>query len=89
MKRAVREYLSMIGSRGGRKSRRSLDPETARGMVRIREARRAFRRFHARCFWSHDPGYRVEEADIPWIAEQLMRYGGRAGWKKGASLLCS
>ena len=86
MKRAVREYLSQIGSRGGRKSRRSLDPETARGMVRIREARRAFRLFHARCFWSYDPGYRVDEADIPWIAEQLMRYGGRAGWEKGAKL---
>lgn len=31
----------MIGSLGGRKSRRALDPETARNMVRAREANRA------------------------------------------------
>ena len=86
MKSEVRKYLSQIGSRGGRRSRRDLDPETARQMVRVREARRAFRRFAARCFWSHDPGYVVRADDIPWIAEQLMRYGGRAGWEIGAKL---
>ena len=80
MDRAVREYLSKIGSRGGRTSRRELTPETARGMVRLREARRAFREFHASCFWSTDPGYLVTTTDIPWVAERLMTYGGRRGW---------
>ena len=44
----VRKYLAAIGQRGGRKSRRVLDTETARQMVRAREARRAQRRRYAR-----------------------------------------
>ncbi len=43
--RDIRRYLARIGARGGRKSRRTLDAETARAMVRVREARRAFRRY--------------------------------------------
>jgi hypothetical protein len=39
----IRRYLAEIGARGGRKSRRKLDPETAREMVRVREAKRAER----------------------------------------------
>lgn len=81
MKGSVRAYLAEIGRRGGRKSRRALEPETARGMVRIREARRAFRRFHARCFWSYDPDYVVGPADVAWVAEQLRRHGGRDAWE--------
>lgn len=56
-------------------------------MVRVRDARRAYRRFHARCFWSFDPSYRVGEADIAWVAEQLRRHGGRDAWQV-ASRLC-
>lgn len=41
----VRKYLSAIGQRGGQKSRRVLDAETARDMVRVREARRAYARY--------------------------------------------
>ena len=37
----LKQYLAEIGRRGGIRSRRALDPETARRMVRIREARRA------------------------------------------------
>ena len=44
---ALSQYFAEIGRRGGIKSRRALDPETARRMVRIREARRAARRAHA------------------------------------------
>jgi hypothetical protein len=44
----VKSYLAEIGSRGGRKSRRTLDPDTARAMVRVREARRAHRAYRAR-----------------------------------------
>jgi hypothetical protein len=78
---AVRTYLSEIGRRGGRKSRRALDPAIAREMVRVREARRAYRRFHASCFWSFDPGYRIGPADVAWVAEQLRRHGGREAWE--------
>ncbi len=86
MKPAVRAYLAEIGRRGGKRSRRTLPPETAREMVRLREARRAFARFRVRCFWSSPAEYTVTMADIPWVARQLMTYGGREGWQVGARL---
>jgi len=86
MDRQVKNYLAEIGRRGGRKSRRSLDPDTARAMVRVREARRAYRRFHAGCFWSFDPEYNVRAADIPWVAGQLRKHGGRAEWEVAEAL---
>ena len=43
----VRKYLSEIGRRGGIRSRRVLEPETARRMVDIREARRIARRTYS------------------------------------------
>jgi hypothetical protein len=86
MDASVRAYLSRIGRRGGLKSRRCLDSTTAREMVRLRDARRAFRRFHTQCFWSSDPGYTITAHDIPWVAKQLMKFGGRAGWEAGARL---
>jgi len=82
----VRKYLSEIGRRGGRKSRRALDPTTARDMVRVREARRAFRRFRTTCFWSYRPDLHLGLADVSWVAEQLMRYGNRQAWRVGARL---
>ena len=82
----TRRYLAEIGRRGGRKSRRRLEPGTAREMVRLREARRAYRKFHAHCFWSSPLEFRVEQSDVAWVAEQLMRYGGREAWEKGVSL---
>jgi hypothetical protein len=86
MNATVRKYLALIGSRGGRKSRRDLDPAQARAMVRVREARRAYHAFHARCFWSCPPDLEIGAADVAWVAEQLMRYGGREAWEKGARL---
>jgi hypothetical protein len=83
---SVRQYLQSIGRRGGRASRRALSPETARDMVKVREARRAFQRFHALCFWSFEPNYQVALADVPWVAKQLMTHGGRVGWEIGAKL---
>ncbi|MFW5925735.1 MAG: hypothetical protein ACOCV4_06180 [Myxococcota bacterium] len=82
----VRDYLQEIGRRGGRTSRRRLNPEEARRMVAVREARRAFREFHTTCFWSFDPDYRITRQDVPWVADRLMRYGGRRGWEIGARL---
>ena len=86
MKPQVREYLSKIGRRGGAKSRRTLDPETARSMVRIREARRAFRQYRAACFCSYRPDLVIGESDVAWVARELMKHGGRQAWLKGKSL---
>jgi hypothetical protein len=87
MEPEVKAYLAEIGRRGGRKSRRILDTETAKTMVRVREARRAYRRFHASCFWSFDPAYRIRPEDVAWVAEQLRKHGGREAWEI-ASKLC-
>ena len=82
----VGRYLAQIGARGGRKSRRTLDPDTARGMVRVREARRAFQRFRSLCFWSYRPDLIIGAGDVPWVAEQLMKHGNREAWRTGAKL---
>ena len=87
MEPKVKAYLAEIERRGGKKSRRALTPETARDMVRVREARRVYRRFHATCFWSFDPTYRIGRSDIAWVAEQLRKHGGRDAWEI-ASKLC-
>lgn len=81
MDTAIRRYLAEIGRRGGKKSRRELDSETARRMVRIREAKRAFERYHARCFWSYPPDLAIGADDVEWVAEGLMRHGDRTAWE--------
>jgi len=80
MEADVRTYLAEIGRKGGRRSKRQLDSETAREMVRVREARRAYRRYHSRCFWSFDPEYVIRAADVAWVADRLRRHGGRQAW---------
>ena len=55
-------------------------------MVSVREARRAYRRFYAQCFWSYAPDLRISRADVPWVAEQLRRHGGREAWEVAARL---
>lgn len=82
----VRKYLSEIGRRGGRKSRRALDPETARAMVRLNEARQAFRRFYASCFWSYRKDLEIGIGDVPWVGEQLMKHGNAEAWRIGSRL---
>ena len=79
-------YFAEIGARGGRRSRRALDAETARAMVRVREARKAFRRYRTLCFWSYRPDLVITAADVPWVAEQLMRHGDREAWALGRKL---
>ena len=83
---SVRNYLAAIGRRGGTKSRRTLDPETARGMVRVREARRAYHVYHASCFWSYRADLTITRDDVAWVAEQLMKHGDRAAWLAAAKL---
>jgi len=86
MKPEIQKYLAEMGRRGGLKSRRHLPSATAKEMVRIREARRAYRKFYDRCFWSFDPNYTIRSNDIQWVAEELMKNGGRSGYLVGAKL---
>jgi hypothetical protein len=86
MEESIRDYLARIGRRGGKKSSRTLEPETARSMVRVREARRAYRRFHPQCFWSYDPDYQIGATDVPWVIEQLRKHGGRDAWEVAEKL---
>jgi hypothetical protein len=86
MDEKVRDYLSRIGRVGGRKSRRALDRETARKMVAVREARRAYRRFHTSCFWSYRPDLEIGMDEVEWVAEQLKKHGNREAWLIGQSL---
>ena len=87
MNTVISRYMARIGREGGCKSRRVLGREQALRMVRIREARRAYREFHDRCFWSSPVDLKIIEADIPWVIEQLRRHGGRPGWER-AERLC-
>jgi hypothetical protein len=84
--RQVSSYLSQIGRKGGLKSQRSLSPEQATMMVKVREAQKAFRKYHARCFWSYDPSLKIKANDVSWVAEQLMKNGNRALWMLGRKL---
>ena len=87
MKLQVKHYLSEIGKQGGKKSRRRLNPLVAQSMVKVREARRAYVKFYASCFWSFDPGLRITVNDLPWVIKQLQRNGNREAWEV-ASRLC-
>lgn len=76
--RQTSKYLAEIGRRGGLKSRRRLSSEAARAMVAVREARRAYRRFHAECFAFLPPDRQVTGADVEWVVEQLLQRGGES-----------
>ena len=76
----VRNYFSKIGRKGGSISRRDLSSEAAREMVKVREARRAFREFHAECFWYMPRDLNVSKEDIPAIVRGLRQNGGRQGF---------
>ena len=82
----VKEYLREIGRAGGRKSRRTLTPEVARRMVAVREARKAYRRFHTSCFWPYDPDLKIGIDDVEWVGKQLMKHGDREAWTVGRAL---
>ncbi len=86
MAESIAKYMAKIGRQGGRRSRRELTPAAARDMVKVREARRAFRDFYSLCFWSFDPNYSISIDDVPWVADKLKTYGGRRGWEIGSKL---
>lgn len=85
-KLSAREYLSQIGRKGGKASRRVLDSATAKKMVKLREARKLFKQHHAQCFWSYDINFKIEYSDINWVARQLMKNGNIHLWRKGVWL---
>lgn len=78
--------MATIGRRGGKASKRALSATEARAMVRVRDARRAYQKFHAQCFWSYAPDLVITIDDVPWVAEQLMKHGGRVAWEAGQKL---
>ena len=82
----IRDYFARIGRKGGRKSRRLLSPEEAKNMVRLREARRAFQRYHSRCFWYLRDDMKITLAEVPEIVRGLRQNGGRQGFLLAARL---
>ncbi|MCY4660853.1 MAG: hypothetical protein OXF93_13720 [Acidobacteria bacterium] len=82
----MKDYFARIGRKGGAKSRRSLLSADARDMVRVREARRAFRDFYSQCFWYLNPDMQVTLRDVPEIARGLRQNGGRKGYLVAARL---
>jgi hypothetical protein len=79
-------YLASIGRKGGTKSRRCLSSADAKNMVRLREARRAFRRFHSQCFWYMNEDMEITLVDVPEIVRGLRQHGGRQGYLLAAKL---
>ena len=82
----IREYLRAIGRKGGLKSRRRLSSKEAQDMVRTREARRAFKKYYAQCFWYMRRDRVIRPEDIPEIARGLRQNGGRDGFRLAAKL---
>jgi len=85
-KALLSKYFSEIGQKGGRVSRRKLSSETAKLMVQVREARRAFKKYHAQCFWSYNPKYQIRPEDVAWVGKQLMKHGDQKLWFLGSKL---
>lgn len=83
---SVKNYLATIGRRGGLRSRRVLSREQSKEMLRVREARRAFKKYRVRCFWSFDPNLTITREDVPWVVEMLKRHGNREAWESAMSL---
>jgi len=77
----VQRYLAEIGRRGGLRSRRTLDSGTARRMVALREARRAYRTYYHTCFWSYQPNAVIQTKDIAWVVAGLKKEGDRSAYE--------
>ncbi len=74
------------GRLGGLRSRRELSAESARAMVRIREARKLFRTNYITCFWWARPDLIIRAEDVAWVADGLRKHGGREAWRAAARL---
>lgn len=82
----ISAYFARIGRKGGQRSRRTLSAEEARNMVRVRQARRLFRKYHAQCFWFMRDDMILSLADVPEIVRGLRQNGGREGFLLAARL---
>lgn len=49
-------------------------------------AQRAFREFHARCFWFMRPDAQIVLEEVPYLCERLRADGGRRGFQIAAEL---
>lgn len=58
----------------------------ARDMASVREARRAYHEVRSICFWSYKPDLVITIADVPWVVEQLRKYGNRKACEVAARL---
>lgn len=77
---------AQAGRLGGIRSRRTLDPESARAMVCVREARKLFRAHLLTCFWWARPDVPIGIDQVTWVADGLRRFGGRETWRAAARL---
>ena len=59
---------------------------TADQQRRLELARRAFKEFYARCFWSYREDMEITEEKIPMIIRGLREEGGLAGYRVAAEL---
>ncbi len=83
---SIRRYLAQMGSKGGKKSRRRLAPSTARKMVALREARKAFRTYRHEYFWSFRDDTPITLKDIGWVLEGLRTEGNRIAYEKARQI---
>ena len=74
------------GRLGGQRSRHQLSAGSARAMVSVREARRAYRAHYLTCFWWARPDLVIRTGDVAWVADGLRKHGGRDAWRVAARL---
>ena len=53
---------------------------------RLELARKAFREFHAQCFWSYRLDAEMTEEKIPFVVRGLREHGGLAGYRIAAEI---
>ena len=80
----LKTCVAPVGRQGGSRSQRTLPSAQARD--RVDAARRAFRDYHAQCFWYLRPDLNVTLGDVPEIVRGLRRNGGRKGFLLAARL---
>jgi hypothetical protein len=53
---------------------------------RLRLAQKAYKQFHAQCFWSYREDAEITENKIPFVIRGLREHGGLAGYRLAAEL---
>ena len=59
---------------------------TAASQRRLELARKAFREFHAQCFWSYREDAEITEDKVPFVIRGLREHGGLPGYRIAAEL---